>query len=228
MVEAKWSKMMSDSRSQTLARLREQQHDLPMPAQWQSRRHYPDLAAQFTQALTVAHGEVWHAGTSAHAQTILHQLLQKLQPQKLVLNDEQPLTEWALPTQLPDLEWFTVGQTAGNLRAFCEQADVGISAAEAALAETGSVIVHSGQGQSRLVTLLPPVHIALVSTSRLTTDIFTWVVQKNGKMPANLVLITGPSKTADIEQTMAIGVHGPQRFIVVLYDEPDPKGFQNR
>jgi L-lactate dehydrogenase complex protein LldG len=68
-----------------------------------------------------------------------------------------------------------------------------------------------------MATLLPPVHIALVPESRLTADLFTWTAARQGPLPANVTLVSGPSKTADIEQTMAIGVHGPKRFIVVLY-----------
>jgi L-lactate utilization protein LutC len=79
--------------------------------------------------------------------------------------------------------------------------------------------VSSGPGRSRLATLLPPVHIALVPTSRMTTDIFTFTAARQGELPANMVFISGPSKTGDIEQTMSIGVHGPKRFIVILYED---------
>ncbi len=73
--------------------------------------------------------------------------------------------------------------------------------------------------QGRLVPLLPPVHIALAPTSALTTDLFTWTAGRGGAMPSALTLVSGPSKTADIEQTMAIGVHGPKRLIVILYQD---------
>ena len=104
------------------------------------------------------------------------------------------------------------------MREFCARADVGLSGVEGALAETGSLIVHSGPGKSRLATLLPPVHVALVPVSCLMPDIFTWTAARNGKMPANLTLISGPSKSADIEFTLALGVHGPGRLVAVLYD----------
>ncbi len=95
---------------------------------------------------------------------------------------------------------------------------MGLSGAEGALAETGTVIVASGPGKSRLATLLPPVHLALVSASQLYADIFAWTAARRGELPANLTLISGPSKTADIEQTLAVGVHGPKQMIAVLYD----------
>jgi L-lactate dehydrogenase complex protein LldG len=112
-----------------------------------------------------------------------------------------------------------VGQSDEELRAFCETADVGLTSADAAFAETGSLVVSSGSGKSRMASLLPPVHIALVPESKLTADIFTWTAAQKGAPPTNTVFISGPSKTADIEMTLVKGVHGPKRFIVILYGD---------
>jgi L-lactate dehydrogenase complex protein LldG len=101
----------------------------------------------------------------------------------------------------------------------CETADVGLTSAEAAFAETGSIVVSSGANTSRMVSLLPPVHIAMVPESKLTADIFTWTAARKGSLPANTVFVSGPSKTADIEMTLVKGVHGPKRFIVILYGD---------
>ena len=68
------------------------------------------------------------------------------------------------------------------------------------------------------MTLLPPVHVALVPVSRLTSDIFTWMAVRTGDMPANVIIISGPSKSADIEFTLTLGVHGPKRLVAVLYE----------
>ena len=113
--------------------------------------------------------------------------------------------------------WYVVGQSEGDLREFAATADVGLSGADAALAETGTIAVSSRRKQSRLATLLPPIHAVLFSASLLTTDIFTWVAERKGEHPSNVTLISGPSKTADIEQTLAVGVHGPKRLVVFLY-----------
>lgn len=206
-------------RDEILARLRQAQRDEALPPPWQSRRDFPDLAARFVQALTAVKGEVHQAESLAAAYDLTNQLLRQMEAEKVVLNDERPLLH--LP-RLPHITYHQVGQEEaalhdGALRDFCASADAGLTAADAALAETGTIIVTSGPGKSRLVSLLPPVHIALVPTSALTTDLFTWSSQFNRQLPANLNFISGPSKTADIEQTMAVGVHGPKRFIVILY-----------
>lgn len=212
-------KSQISSREEILGRSRRAARQEAPPPAWQSRRSFDDLAGTFTEALTAVKGEVIRAQNLGEALGQMGQLLDDLQARRVVATDEPPLNKIDLPGHWPDIDWHVVGRTFGSLRQFCASADVGLSGASAALAETGSVVIESGPGRSRLATLLPPVHIALVSTSLLTTDIFTWTAARQGAaMPAGLTLISGPSKTADIEQTLTIGVHGPKRFIVLLYD----------
>lgn len=187
----------------------------PLPP-WPSGRHYDDLAGQFQRALQQAHGEVALVASWEGAMAQLWRWLGELAPGRIVVQAEPPLDSLDWATTRPDISWFVVGQSVGDLRAFCAAADVGLSLADAALAETGSVVISSGPGKSRLATLLPPVHIAIVPPGRITTDLFTWTAARTGLRPANITLISGPSKTADIEQTMAIGVHGPKRFMVIV------------
>jgi L-lactate dehydrogenase complex protein LldG len=215
------------SRHEILTRLQKRAREETHPFTWQSRRQYGNLADRFAVALTEAKGEVVRASTSEEALTRMGNLLSKLGAQRVVANGEPPLTSVDLPARWPEIEWYVVEQTPhghseqtpDDLREFCASADVGLSGADAALAETGSVVFVSGPERSRLASLLPSIHIALVSTSCLTPDIFTWTAARKGPSPSALTLVSGPSKTADIEQTLAVGVHGPRRFIVILYDE---------
>ena len=208
-----------DAREEILNRLRGKARVEAAPPAWRSRRGFDDLADRFEAALTAAHGQVLRAGSLAEALAQVDTVLAELGAQKVVANAGPPLADLDLPGRWPDIEWHIVGKSEGSLRDFCATADVGLSSADAALAETGSIVISSGPGQSRLATLLPPVHLALIPAARLTTDIFTWTAARQGDLSANVVLVSGPSKTADIEQTMAVGVHGPKRFIVVLYQD---------
>ncbi len=207
------------ARDEILARLRQQAKYAAMPLPWQSRQQFDDLAGQFVAALTAARGEAYRVHDLDEGLSLAGDLLQQVEAERVVVNSEFPLDGVDLPGRWPAIHWHVVGESQGDLRAFCAAADVGLSGADAALAETGSVIISSGPGRSRLATLLPAVHIALVSTSRLTSDIFTWSASRQGTLPANVTLVSGPSKTADIEQTMTVGIHGPKRFIVILYDD---------
>lgn len=101
-------------------------------------------------------------------------------------------------------------------------AEVGITGAEFGLAETGTLVVRSGGGR-RTASLLPPVHVAVLPEDRLLPDLDALFGQLSGPLlPSAVTLITGPSRTADIEQTLTPGVHGPGKvYIVLVEDTPD-------
>lgn len=207
-------------RDEILERLKRNASNVEMPGAWQSQRDFPDLAERFTASLTVVRGEVRRTETLETALQEVGRILDEISAQAVVANNETPLSDARLDERWSGRELHLVGHTPGDLREFCARADAGLSGVEAALAETASLVVHSGVGKSRLVTLLPPVHIALVPVSCLEPDIFTWTASRNKDMPmpSNLNLISGPSKSADIEFTLTLGVHGPKRLVAVLYD----------
>ncbi len=106
------------------------------------------------------------------------------------------------------------------------ESDMGITGADYAIAETGSVVVLPRRGLSRLVSVVPPVHLAIVRPSDLLgtlDDLFALRrlehVRNGGDMGSYLNFITGPSRTADIEQTIVVGVHGPREVHMVLLDK---------
>lgn len=96
----------------------------------------------------------------------------------------------------------------------------GLTGALAGIANNGSLALVSGPGRSRLASLLPPLHVALLPVERLYPDLGAFLqAQPQLASPSagsNLVLITGPSRTADIEMTLTIGVHGPKEVHVFL------------
>jgi len=105
-----------------------------------------------------------------------------------------------------------------ELRQVCAAADVGITSADFALADTGTLVMIAGPAEARLVSLLPPAHIAVVPAERILTgldELFT-VAPHPAEMTSSMVLITGPSRTADIEQFLVRGVHGPGAITVVI------------
>jgi L-lactate dehydrogenase complex protein LldG len=96
--------------------------------------------------------------------------------------------------------------------------DVGISTAQAGIAETGTLVLDSAKERHRLVSLVPPVHIAIVNASDIveTLSDALALLQKDKEISPAITFITGPSRTADIELTLAIGVHGPQELFVIV------------
>jgi L-lactate utilization protein LutC len=114
-------------------------------------------------------------------------------------------------------------RSRGFLRSSIIAADIGLTGADYAVAETGSVIVIPRKGLSRLVSVVPPVHLALVRPEDLVESLDDLFLlrrleyhEKGGEMGSYLNFITGPSRTADIEQTLVVGVHGPKEVHLVL------------
>lgn len=207
------------ARDNILNRLNQNRRPTDEVGIWASKRRFQNKAKHFGSALTKAKGEIHHVANWSEARDTLINLLNQMEATMIALNDEPELEALDLPTALNDRELLIAGETDGLvLREFCKRADVGISGALAGIAETGTVVLQSGVGKSREVTLLPPVHIVLLETADLVTDIHVFTRDLERGLPSNTVFISGPSKSADIEQTLAVGVHGPKRFVVILVD----------
>jgi L-lactate dehydrogenase complex protein LldG len=119
-----------------------------------------------------------------------------------------------LATALGKANIACVGQDAG--------VRVGLTGVDAALAAMGSVVVLSGNGRYRATSLLPSVHIAVVKSTQILPDLESWWSQERTKgleqtrQSSNIVVITGPSRTADIAMQLVMGMHGPRELHIVL------------
>jgi L-lactate dehydrogenase complex protein LldG len=123
--------------------------------------------------------------------------------------------------ELADLDW----QGAG-IQAEARKADgcdpVGITASFCAIAETGTLLLLSGPATPASNSLLPETHIALVSATRVVKgmeDAWELLREQRGELPRATNFVSGPSRTADIEQTLVLGAHGPCRVHIVLVSE---------
>ena len=96
--------------------------------------------------------------------------------------------------------------------------DVGITGADAGLAESGTVVLSHGPGKPRLASLFPEIHIAILEVESMAPTLAHWAAANPAAVAdtTNLVLVTGPSRTGDIEQQLNLGVHGPRHVHVVL------------
>jgi L-lactate dehydrogenase complex protein LldG len=104
------------------------------------------------------------------------------------------------------------------------EADVSITGCEALIARTGSLLMSSGQESGRTVSVYAPVHICIAYSQQLVYDIregLERILEKyKNNIPSFITLATGPSRTADIEKTLVVGVHGPKEVYVFLIDAP--------
>jgi L-lactate dehydrogenase complex protein LldG len=110
--------------------------------------------------------------------------------------------------------------TVNDQRASVLTCDVGITSCDCAIAETGTLLMCSRPGQERVASLLPPIHIAVVERRQIVPDLIDALARLHDRgleqLPSNVTLITGPSKTGDIELQLTTGVHGPGKWWVIV------------
>lgn len=114
-----------------------------------------------------------------------------------------------------------------ELRELLAHAGMGLSGVDYVIAETGTLVLQAVAGQMRGVSLLPPLHVAVARTSQILATLadFLLLTQATGQdlqqqLTSCTSFITGPSRTADIELQLTVGVHGPKELHLILLDEP--------
>jgi L-lactate dehydrogenase complex protein LldG len=142
-----------------------------------------------------------------------------LRARRLALSDAPGLEDLVRQIDVA-VDEITVAPTAAAVFDY----DLGITTAQAAIAETGTLVLESECERHRLASLVPPVHIAIVDAASicLTLGEALAALGRDDKLSPTITFITGPSRTADIELTLAIGVHGPQELYVIVREGPRP------
>ena len=149
-------------------------------------------------------------GNKEELQIALRELVEKEKIAKATAWETRELKELGIIETLNGLN-ITIIPSDAPSRALAE-CDLGITGADAALPETGTLVLRSSHEHPQLVSLLPRVHLALLRPSALRADLQNVFAEiKSGK---RAVLITGPSRTTDIEKVLTIGVHGPKALNV--------------
>jgi len=162
-------------------------------------------------------------------------------PKPETFGQERMVLSWN-PAQLPidglaealaDMQWQLVAPDRLTTPEALDKVRLirfGVTSVEAAFASTGSMLVISGAGTNRAASLLPFRHIALIPFSRLYPTVEAWLAERRAagevvnllRTRANWTLITGPSKSADIEMNLTLGVHGPKYVHAILFDDTRP------
>jgi len=175
--------------------------------------------ARFESMITAVHGEVHHAARGEWTQTLAAVLRDK-GVTRLGVGREHPVAAEARAA-LAD-GGVTLVDADRDIAAWSreqfETLEAGLTSTRGAIAETGSLWLWPTPDEPRRLSLVPPLHIAVLDAETIE-DTFFDVVEAHGwaqGMPTNALLISGPSKTADIEQTLAYGVHGPRELVVIV------------
>jgi L-lactate utilization protein LutC len=168
--------------------------------------------ASFTTRLEALAGRVCRAALAQDAGALVSRELGN----RVAVASNAPYLQECGITALPNVS--SGISSRDRLRELCASADVGITSADYVLADTGTLVLLSSPQEARLVSLLPPSHIAVVPCDRILTglDELFALLPDPAVNTSSMVLITGPSRTADIEQILVRGVHGPGQVLVVL------------
>lgn len=174
---------------------------------------------QFKTRAEAVSAEVHRFPTKAAAMEFIAQFLQN----EGVADKPQHHAVWAKCPFLDGVDREPLARISGvkfdATRQLAAEAHVGISQVDWALADTGTLVQDATAIDKRLVSTLPWIHIALIATAGLRADMPSWLADADPKQMGYLSMITGPSRTADIERVLTIGVHGPERLIIIFVDE---------
>jgi L-lactate dehydrogenase complex protein LldG len=166
----------------------------------------------FTKQLEALAGKVLRVPTARDAGEAVRELIEN---RCALASPAVYLRECGIP-QLPGV--LSASTDSKEWRHLCSTAEVGITGADYALADTGTLVMLSTPSEARMISLLPPAHIAVLSCERILSglDELFAILPDPAAITSSMVLITGPSRTADIEQTLVRGVHGPGQLTAVL------------
>lgn len=180
----------------------------------------------FAAALIAGHAQVWRASADEWPQQ-LAQRIADAGVHRLLLDTDRPEGA-ALAAALPStVEALTFARPLEQWKPeLFDTVEAGFTVARSGIAATGTLIVAPDRGSPRTVSLVPPLHIACVYADTLHRDLHEAVHVERWRdgMPTNLALVSGPSKTSDIQQTLAYGAHGPRRLWVVIVTETRTQG----
>jgi L-lactate dehydrogenase complex protein LldG len=178
----------------------------PVPRPPSLSESAPDLVERFTTQLEAVGAQWTLVRGEAEAARALRRVLSDVGA-KRVAGSDAPLVARLLPERLVDLS-----------RDELFSCDGGVTTAQWGIAETGTLVLESARERSRLASLVPPIHVAILSTQRICPSLGDALTRVDRASNA-ITLITGPSRTSDIELTLVVGVHGPQTVHVLLLEE---------
>jgi L-lactate dehydrogenase complex protein LldG len=186
-----------------------------------------ELIARFTAEATAVRAQVYRVSDKLQFVAQIAEICAAFQGQEIALSGAEIFADMDFTSALvaQGFSTFVPGETDHEkLLARLANCEVGLTAADYAIAETGTLVLSSDEPNALLVSLLPPVHIALVRSSQIATSLDE-VISKLSKErigrvdpSRSITLITGPSRTSDVELVLSIGVHGPKELHVIILD----------
>lgn len=186
-------------------------------------KEHERLFDEFALRAKNAAAEIVRVKSVVEANAAIAKIVQEVSAKKVVLVESELCDHNCLNIALDD-EKVKIYYSQTDIARNAPDADVGISMVEFCIAETGSVCQDAISIESRLVSTLPTIHIALVYANHIVDDVSQAMeVIAHNFNHGYVSFITGPSRTADIERVLTIGVHGPSRFILIALEQSEER-----
>src|SRR5438093_13731947 len=179
-----------------------------------------DVVKHFTEQLAAVGAQCTTVRSETEAAAALARILADAGARRVVGSDA-PLVQRILAAVGNDIVIDRLERLSRDELFAC---DAGVTTAQWGIADTGTLVLESARELSRVVSLVPPIHVALLSARCICDSLgeaLARVRQPGGGVASHVItFITGPSRTSDIELTLVMGVHGPQTVHVLLMEEP--------
>lgn len=202
---------MSSARKEILNRLKKAVHQEPERPDFEAPIYFPiekPLDVAFKENLEKVSGSVHLFDSEKELFADLKKMLSQFSSENVICNETElqgQLSKNKVPfTSAPDLP---------------PSIEAGITSCEFLIAHTGSVMVSAAMGGGRQLSVYPPIHVVVAKKEQLVDFLgtaYTSIQEKYGKLPSQITLVTGPSRTADIEKTLVMGAHGPRELHVFI------------
>ncbi len=206
------------------------------PAAWnekqpQTYRQADELLHVFQAACAALPADIRTARTNEGVREHLLAVLRKEGVRTYATWRSPSLDEFHIPDCLDSPEFVEVGGLDGSsvkehgpaaFKTAVAAADAGITGADFGLADTGTLVLTAGRGRERSLSVLPPIHVSVLRATQIlesTLDLLSGPLSSwngSGQRPSSTILITGSSKTGDIEMELVRGVHGPGRLYLIV------------
>lgn len=173
------------------------------------------LLDRFRQSLEAVGGHCHVLAGDAEATQAVREIAASVQAHRIAISDSPLVRRLLQPLEA------TVELVSEAAKADFFKCDIGITGVQWAIAETGTLVLESDVEKHRLASLVPPVHVAIVEAARLRqtlAEVLHSLDEKGRDLGRTITFITGPSRTSDIELTLAIGVHGPAELHVIVLE----------
>jgi L-lactate dehydrogenase complex protein LldG len=190
----------------------DREHGSPLPVSVVAPR-VDDPVARFREALEAVAGHCVIVRDTREVGDAVREILTRAQARRVVISDSA-----LVAGVVEGLERAGIEVAKAPDRSTLFACDAGVTGAQWGVAETGTLILESEIERHRLASLVPPLHVAIVEAERIRHTLAEVIEAIDGRLSPTVTFVTGPSRTSDIELTLAIGVHGPAELWVVILD----------